>query len=268
MIRREVPLTDEPANWLLISQVEHARISGELAAAWRAAPSPPAVRNELLAASTHHDDGWAAAEAHPPLDPAQGRPYSFLDLPRDDSLVLWRDSILIARRIGPLAGWSVAGHFVRLLVDSEHAKRETSRAWLTEVSRWRQSWLNEWTAIDRSINTVRLAGECLESVRLFDWLSLWLCCQCPARPDDDAIAPAMSVDGLGSAPVRFESESDQAKGEPRTVLVSPWPFVGPKVDVDALGYAVPVQEYATSEELAKRRSPLRLRWRLVEGFSR
>jgi hypothetical protein len=37
----------------------------------------------------------------------------------------------------------------------------------------------------------------------------------------------------------------------------------PSIEVDALGYAVPAKAYATTGELAKNRSPMRLRWKLV-----
>jgi hypothetical protein len=38
MIRRNQTDDDGQAAWLLISQIEHARLSGEMAAAWGAAP--------------------------------------------------------------------------------------------------------------------------------------------------------------------------------------------------------------------------------------
>src|SRR5690606_1098412 len=113
MLRRDLPLSDTPERWLLISQIEHARISGELARAWGntevAAVIAPqgaadaqrrAIRDEWLAAVRHHDDGWAGPEADPAVDQVLGRPYSFLDMPREESLGVWRDSIHLTRRHG------------------------------------------------------------------------------------------------------------------------------------------------------------------------
>ncbi len=54
MIRRELKLNDGAAVWLLVSQVEHARMSGELVRNWREEFSP-----DVVEAIAHHDDGWA-----------------------------------------------------------------------------------------------------------------------------------------------------------------------------------------------------------------
>lgn len=266
MIRRDLPLSDDPTKWLLISQIEHARLSAELATAWRTESSahPDEVRDELLAAILHHDDGWASSEANPTVDPESGKPYSFTELARDQSLILWRDSILRARQFGPLAGWVVAGHFVRLLVDSDDAERDSSRDWLAQVSKWRQSWLNEWHADNRQLNTVALAGECLEWVRTFDWISLWLCCNCSATVEDEPDEPMTIEPGaVCDRHVTFSPANTRAKGEPSTIYVTPWPFAGEQVEVDVLGYAVQAKRYTLADELAKNRSPVRLRWRLT-----
>ena len=55
MIRR-----DAGDDWLLISQVEHARIAAEIASAWgndRFAAVP--MHDLLVHAVRHHDDAWA-----------------------------------------------------------------------------------------------------------------------------------------------------------------------------------------------------------------
>ncbi len=279
MIRRDIPLSSDPKHWLLLSQIEHARLSGELAKAWRAGRSDssaglfPAleepIRTELLAAIRHHDDGWAAWEANPPIDSRVGRPDSFLELPRDESLVIWRDSIEVCRRIGPLAGWVVAGHFARLLRDSDDADTTGAQKWLAEIEKDQEVWLADWIQANRLANGASLAQDGLFFLRLFDWLSLWLCCQCPAITGDAPAKPMILDEGpLRDAPICFKTTDESpafVAGDPRTVYVAPWPFAEPEVSLDALGYAVPVKAYASSEELAKRRMPRRLRWRLVPG---
>ncbi len=286
MIRRNTPLGDHPNKWLLISQIEHARVSAALADAWlTTSPGatlpidlPTEVRQELLSALTHHDDGWASWESNPTLDPVLGQPYSFLDLPREESLPLWRDSITLARRIGPLAGWIVAGHFSRLLHDSDDAATSAARQWFDTFDPLRQQWLAEWQAIDPAHHTLPVAERCLFWLRLFDWLSLWLCCQSPAHPDEvraHGASNAMLLDEgpLSSQPIRFEPATQQSPGEPRTVQVTPWPFssvekkaeINIEINVEVLGYTVPQKVYLTSEALATKRSPIRLRWRLTPG---
>ena len=81
MIRRELKLNDSTAIWLLISQVEHARISGELVRNWREEFS-----SDVVDAIAHHDDGWEAWENEPKINPKIGGPYSFLEMPLAESL--------------------------------------------------------------------------------------------------------------------------------------------------------------------------------------
>ena len=133
MIRREVSFADGVKHWLLISQVEHARLSGVLAEkclAMFAGDGQTAARlqDELLAAITHHDDGWHEWEQVPRLDPQHGRPLSFLELSLDEALPIWDRSIIAASEIGQLAAWTVAGHFGALLATvSGHAEEAAAR---------------------------------------------------------------------------------------------------------------------------------------------
>lgn len=275
MIRRNVPLGEEPEKWLLLSQVEHARVSAELARAWGGGQVPELVcgedahdphlqdvRQELLAAILHHDDGWAAWEADPAIDVEHGRPYTFTEVPREQAIRLWTDSIRRAAGHGPLAGWVVAGHFVRLLSESDEPHSEQCEAWLEKMAAWRGTWLNEWHSLNRPVHSPRLAGECLDWLRTFDWLSLWLAMRGPTTELDQHQGGTTLDEGLLNAkPVELvPAGASDARG---VVRVSPWPFASEAVDVDALGYAVAAREYASGGELAKSRSPMRLRWRLV-----
>lgn len=116
MIRRDSRDEQQAACWLLIAQRDHARISGELAAAWggpgfaRLAAWP-----NLVAAVTVHDDGWAEWDASPAVDPRTGAPRAFTEMPLGDALTIWRRSIDRAEQIGPLAACVVARHFLALL---------------------------------------------------------------------------------------------------------------------------------------------------------
>src|SRR5689334_22023337 len=101
MIRRPQPGVDSQPQWVLISQVEHARVSGELAEHWAAGALAP--RDELVATIYHHDDGWREWEQRPDVDPEPGRPRAFTEMPLADSLVIWQRSIDAAARLGNLA---------------------------------------------------------------------------------------------------------------------------------------------------------------------
>jgi hypothetical protein len=185
MIVREVQFADGPPQWLLISQVEHARLSGELAKRCLtkfgdANPALGQVREELLQAIIHHDDGWAEWEAAPRFDPKSGKPLSFMELPLAEALDVWNGSIESANRFGDLAPWVVAGHFSALLCTiGSHSQEPAARDWLRHIAEKRSLWFTQWRARHEALHTVALAGEALKWLQLFDILSLWPCSQYP-----------------------------------------------------------------------------------------
>lgn len=85
----------------LISQPDHAIVSGYLAAHWGndeftrpgyfgAAPDPERLRAETLFAIAEHDNGWWEWEADPELSPDDGLPLGLLDLTQHDGMERWR----------------------------------------------------------------------------------------------------------------------------------------------------------------------------------
>src|SRR4029078_10075258 len=158
----------------------HARISGELVRHWREQFSP-----DVVEAIAHHDDGWAAWEYETKINPKVGAPYSFLEMPLAESLVIWDNSIAAARKFGPLAGYIVAGHFYKLLADSDHATEPPAVAWLTAKRKVRTSWLDEWIRADRS-HTLDYAKAAHQMLPTADLFSLWLCCDCPTAENDQS----------------------------------------------------------------------------------
>src|ERR1039458_6421763 len=64
-------------GWWLITHPDHARLAGELAAAWGNAEfRTPAPRGRVLRGISCHDDGWAARDAHPSIT-REGKPSAF-----------------------------------------------------------------------------------------------------------------------------------------------------------------------------------------------
>jgi hypothetical protein len=143
MIRREINSPDGASLWLLISQVEHAHISGALTRHWQEEFTP-----DVINAIAHHDDGWAAWEAEPKLNPKIGAPYSFLEMPVPAALVIWDHSIAAAETFGPLASFIVAGHFYNLLSNSENATDPLAAAWLTAKRKQRTTSIDQWLRLD------------------------------------------------------------------------------------------------------------------------
>lgn len=276
MIRREILLVGGESCWLLVSQIEHARVSFLLArhcmSHFGQSPEPPCdspavqqVRNELLQAILHHDDGWAPWEAQPGIDPQLRRPLSFRELPLDAALANWDRSISRAAQIGPLASWTVAGHFAALLEDSAKQYDEALAArWLARTAGQRAQWVSQWQAQDPSLRTLQLAAEALLWLQTFDLLSLWLCSVCPAGgetvqrwPEGYRIAPNNSL-GMQVRP-----DETVANAQRTTVVVDPWRFDVPEIELEAASLLAPIRKYRDSDDLLKNCTPHQLRWKLA-----
>ena len=260
MIRRNVKF-DDVASWLLISQVEHARISGELTRVWHEPFSP-----EVVEAVAHHDDGWVAWESAPQMDAEHGRPLSFLEMPIDEAIGIWDGSIATARHIGPLAGAIVAGHFVGLASGSEQATHPLAAEWLDETSAKRTAWLAEWQALSPA-NTIDIA-ECGQHMLLTaDLLSLWLCCDGPVTSVDAGEVPnaemkSRTADVLGKYHFVTQSKAVGRDDVEWLGTLDPWPFSVAELNLATPAIAAPAKKYSSWPDLAAASWPLRLRWRL------
>lgn len=269
MIRRELTAPDGTKLWLLVAQVEHAHVSGELTRHW-----DEAFSSDVIDAIAHHDDGWAAWEAAPKLDPELGRPYSFLEMPLVAALAIWDASIASARQYGPLAGWIVAGHFYNLLSDSDHAQEQLAAVWLSATRKFRTAWIDEWLRADPA-HTLEGAKRGQQMLQLVDLFSLWLCCDCPVNKNNHSILDQslvkMRVDTLlgrfrflsPECTIRRSATDGRFEELAWTAAVAPYPFRNSPRLLSAAAVAVPISRYANWQELAAASWPVRLRWRLV-----
>jgi Protein of unknown function (DUF3891) len=274
MIRRELKLSGDAVTWLLIAQVEHAHLSGELVRHWRDTFSP-----DVVEAIWHHDDGWAEWETSPKLNPQTGAPYSFLEMPITESLVIWDNSIAAARKFGPLAGWIVAGHFYNLLADSEHANDPPAIAWLTAKRKVRTAWLDEWIRADKS-HTLEYAKRAQEMLLTADLFSLWLCCDCPIDAGEgkssgqlEKSAMKLRADKLHAAlhfdspecTIRESISKSRIEGLSWIVPVKPYPFGVEPLSLQASATMVPAARYRSWQEIMAASWPVDLSCRLLSA---
>ncbi len=269
MIRREIELAENERLWLLISQVDHAHISGELT---RNLSEP--FSHEVIEGVAHHDDGWADWEASPKLNPEIGGPYSFLEMPLTDSLMIWDGSIAAARKFGPLAGFIVAGHFYNLLSDSDHAQEPAAVAWLAAKRKARTAWLDDWMRADPT-HTLAEAKRAQEQLLLADLFSLWLCCDAPLAGENANFLEQSAMKGrtekllgkyqfsvIGSGR-RHPTPEDITEALAWVIAVNPYPFSESPLSLSLTAACVPAIHYASWQELQAANRPMGLRWRLM-----
>src|SRR5437588_10612865 len=93
---------------LLITQHDHALISGMLAARWGNEQFMiPEPRQEILTGISLHDAGWPLHDDWPTLN-AQGIPLHVFETPPATSVPVWNESVSRAVREGPYAGLLVS----------------------------------------------------------------------------------------------------------------------------------------------------------------
>lgn len=258
MIRRDVTDSSGQPAWLLISQVDHARLAARVAEVWGHAPFATLTpRDEVLAGIEHHDDGWAAWERSPKVDPRSGRPLDFTEVTIDDWLPIWQSSIDAAAQFGPLPGCMVAGHFTALLHRfSSRWNQVPAYTQLATSFRARQenataTWLRQWCVMHGAVpdQAEKTAARSITELQWFDWLSLWLCC------------------GERSAAVKFDTPSGPLTITPqpdRHMLLDPWPLTVPQFEVSAPGRQVAARPYLSADELAQApANDVTLRWTLL-----
>jgi hypothetical protein len=83
-------VVDQGAEWLLITQPDHARFAGELLRLWRADGLAEHPRREEIAfAGWEHDNGWREADSAPSWDRERERPHDFTSLAEAERREIW-----------------------------------------------------------------------------------------------------------------------------------------------------------------------------------
>ena len=255
MIRREISARDgAPAAWVLISQIDHAHLAGQLAEHWGAGGfSALEPRDALLWAAFHHDDGWAAWDQNPGVNLATGIPRQFTEMEPADTIAIWTLSIDVAAARGPLEGYLVAGHFCRLGRRGTAGKEHDS-AWqpfigfLDHYELRAREWLARWQSIDAS-HSSQLAEQALNQLQFFDTFSLWFCCSETREREVVETPSGVDLEIVPRGPSQFR--------------LSPWPFTVDSLELSVPGRMIPAGQYASREELAAAPSQaIQLRWRL------
>lgn len=211
---------------LAIGQPSHAWISGQLARAWGntqfGAPEP---QEEVCLAADQHDIGMAAWDLAPSRDPRTGLPHSFMEMPLQVHLELWRGGPRRLLAQSRYAALLVSMHGFRLyarrnLDQLDPAGAEAVRAYLTEQRGFQESLLSSLRAdpVTAPAAAAQLVARNSQLIWTWDFLSLALCL-------DWAPTRARQVP-TAQGPVDLALEPS---GAPRRLTLAPWPFAVPTV---------------------------------------
>ncbi len=209
-------------QYWLISQPDHARFSGELAAQFRSALFPR-ISSELAKAIGTHDAGWEifpaeADPSHPPRMSSDGRPLAFIEFPAEEFLRAWNCSIERATEVCARGGIIVSRHFCELggfrlrHPDGLHpGEADLITAFLQNETRRQQRLLVPAAAEPDELDGL------LEVLQFCDLLSLYLC--------SGAQRPAAFPQRFGDRPVTICREPFPGNGADQWVYrLDPSPF--------------------------------------------
>ena len=94
---------------LLITQPDHARLAGDIMSHCTALARHPR-RDTILRAISSHDDGWAAEDAKPSIDPKTGEVADFVRARTEVRQGVWPRAVGALAEIDPWAAALVAQH--------------------------------------------------------------------------------------------------------------------------------------------------------------
>lgn len=221
---------------LAVSQPTHAWVSGQLLRHWAVRLDEP-----LLLAAEQHDLAWLDWELAPSFDSAAGRPHLFRDVGAAAHAPLWSHAVERA-----CAAW---GSRVALLI-SRHGTviytRFTGRHRLSDADAGAAKDYVERQAPMQAAwaRALRLADHALERdtnlIAFADTLSLALCGALPLPLELDG--PGLES---GQARYRLARQAGGAFG----FSLSPWPFRGEAVLIDAEARLVPGGRFAGEAEM-------------------
>jgi len=250
-----------------VGQPSHAWVSGQLARAWGnerfGAVSP---WEEVCLAAEQHDVGMSAWDLEPELNPATGRPRSFMEMRLESHLELWSNAPHRLRAKSRYAALLVSMHGTALYERRDLAPlapddARAVRSFLERSRRDQEELIAELradpaTATDAEPEALARNGRL---VWTWDSLSLALLLDWPPHETDEVPTAGDPVSLV----------VNEVEGAPGRLSLEPWPFASQSVAVHCEGRRL---EGRFDDEQAMRaalaRAPwVTLRYELVPGSS-
>lgn len=259
MIRRQVG-----KEYWLISQHDHAKVSGELAGYIGNSRFRPILTPGAILGISLHDSGWPIHDSAPTLND-EGKPRDVFESTREIALPVWEASADQAAEQDTYAGLLVSLHGLALSVYATGASPLAGHRWdLTdprgkfEVNRFQHRMI-EMQEIARQALGMRtdrplkhgLADDSIDDpkerelvfnfrwLQAMDQLSLAICCTKPPFPQ---LGPV--YESAGAAGIHLNTQRPDA----RLLHVDPWPFDRDEISVIVPCRRVPAERFVTDDE--------------------
>lgn len=206
---------------VMISQDDHARISGLFASAWKDSLFfGTAKRDSVQLAITEHDRGWIPVDNTPFLNDKINVPYSFMDFPDEPKLVFYKNGIDEVEAMDNYASMLCSHHYSRF------AEGDTSE----EAQEFIQGEKARQLRVKVKIKDFDepLFQFHYDLLKFCDSLSLYLCLNEPGTQKEDEHYFYKKGFPVPSTFSFFEGDKmDIRWGDKQTIFMSRFPFEQP-----------------------------------------
>ena len=237
---------------LVVRQPDHGMQTGLFAERWGNDRTPPFdPRQPVIDAGTRHDNGWAAWEEHPSMDPETGQPWQFFKLTPHEHVPLYRRGIQMAADHDPTTGLLVSMHGAGLYNDRYGTFRLAERTFSESERAIVDEFLAEQALFQQSL-AQRALGRDLHShvttdpqvwynyllLQVWDRLQLQFAFRLAA---DGEIAPLPRPDGPSGA-LRITNTGELS------VALDPYPFDDAPLTFPMIARLLPNRPYRNAED--------------------
>ncbi len=235
MIRR-----DEKDGWILISQHDHAELSGDIMKYW-GNKEFARLDSEVLFAIGEHDNGWKEWDSSPKVNSVSGYPMNFLEMSSSDQSEIWRRCFRRYEADHPYASALIALHFGKLNEKSlnKNSNNGTARALQNEIADFVSGML-KINIPDLDLNSLPKDVQAnLRLVQVADIISLTLC------------HGWLSI-GIDDVPIGYNGSTtalNLKSNDGGHYIITPYPFSQPLINLQVEGRRLGRKKFSGDAEL-------------------
>jgi hypothetical protein len=213
---------ESDASIVMITQNDHAQLSGLFAAHWgNQTFEMPRPYGSLVRAAMFHDRGWIRYETNPQLDPKTGKTPNFRDVPSDRAQLEafeWAGDWLSG--IDPYAGLMISKHRTGLWQGRYGVIIHPPAIQRGKLPPEIEAFIAR-SEVKQKAQADKVSGEELainyNLLQVWDMLSLYICSTEVLKPDRIEPVPT-GYSGAGCAAITLTPT------EPKTIALDPYPF--------------------------------------------
>ena len=169
-------------SFIMITQHEHARISGEIAQQWKDEYFKGEERKEEVVLGIYeHDCGWIEPDSAPLWNNDQQKPYTFMDYPLEAKVAFYKKGIDEVEKRSKYAGLLCSAHYASFLQYEEDPIGKNS--WRTKATR--RLRLLKQCGILGNMAKEKLFLHHLSILKWCDNLSLYICLNEPGAKKEN-----------------------------------------------------------------------------------